>query len=330
MPVPFKSVALGVIALLGVAGGVWSAEDAANPPPSSEAAAALVAPEFVKHLDVDAAVAAFRADDADALLALGEKLSLAERTVGKPNAPLPASTFYLITIHIARNNHDLKRLDQLEALIGGAKQISESDKKLLLAEIALARKFSAGARKVDAGPGLKPSEVTAEAIALYHTFVREIRITQEYGSEDELTQLVDGIKQLRELHPKQRDHLAKMATTAKVAIRERTNADPVLVMLASVSRNTDSGLRILGPAQVPLDGAVSLVVIATNPEGRKPGQLHLRSSAGVKVPASLAWSGTPLVIPATIKAGTGARVFVSAGLNDKSNLMTWNAQTVRE
>ena len=330
MSVPFKSVVLGVIALLGVVSEVRSADDATSPQSASAATAALVAPEFVKHLDVDAAVAAFRADDADALLAIGEKLGQAERTVGKPNAPLPASVFYLIAIQIGRNNHDLKRLDQLETVIGEAKHISPSDKKRLLAEIALARKFSAGARKVDAGPGLKPNEVSAEAIALYHTFVREIRITQEYGSEDELAQLVDGIRQLRELHPKQRDHLAKMATTAKVAIRERTNADPVLVMLASVSRNTDSGLRILGPAQVPLDGAISLVVIATNPAGRKPGQLHLRSSTGVKVPQNLAWSGTPLVIPATIKAGAGTRVFVSAGLNDKANLLTWNAQTVRE
>ncbi len=330
MLVPFKCVAVGVITFFGMVAGVWPADDAANPQPSSEAAAALAAPEFVKHLDVDAAVAAFRADDADALLAIGEKLGQAERTVGKPNAPLPASTFYFIAIHIDRNNHDRKRLDQLETLIGKAKHISPADKKLLLAEIALARKFSAGARKVDAGPGLKPNEVSAEAIALYHTFVREIRITQEYGTEEELAQLVDGIKQLRELHPKQRDHLAKMATTARVAIRERDSNDPAMVQLASVSRHLGSGLRILGPAQVPLDGAISLVVIATSPEGRKPGQLHFRSSAGVKVPENLAWSGTPLVIPATIKAAAGARVFVSAGLNDRANSLAWNAQTARE
>ena len=324
MSVSIKRLALAGVAMFGVAGGVRSADEATSRPPSS--AAALAAPEFVKILDVDAAVAAFRADDADALLAIGERLSEAEHAVGKPNEPLPAVAFYRMAIQSRRNNHDLKQLDQLETVISGAKHLSQPDRQRLLAEIGIARKFISGPRKIDAGPGLKPSEVSAEAIALYHTFAREIHITQEYGTEEELRQLVDGIKQLRELHPKQRDHLASLALDARVAIRDRDKPDPTAILLASVSRSVTSGLRILGPVEVPQDGVVQLVVLATNPAGKKPGQLHFRSNTGVKVPESLAWSGTPLLVPATIQARAGTPVFVSAGLNSGANALTWNAQ----
>ena len=330
MSVPLKSIALGAAALLGLVSFVRSAEDVAIPKPSSEAAEALVAPEFAKHLDVDAAAAAFQAEDVEALLAIGQKLGRAERSAGKTNQALPAVAFYRMAIHIGRNNNDLKKLDQLEALIGAANHLSKTDQQQLLADLSLARKFSGASRKINAGPGLKPNQVSAEAIVLYNAFAREMRITQEYGTEEGLEQLVDSIGQLRELHPKQRDHLATMAKAALVAIRERGKPDSPPAALAAVSRSVTSGLRILGPGEVPLNGATSLVVISAGGASAKSEQLHFRSSAGVQVPDKLAWTGKPLVIPATIKAAPGTPVFVSVGLNDKADSLTWNAQAARE
>ena len=237
MSVPHKSIVFATLVLLGLIGPVRSSEDVANPKPSSEAAAALVAPEFAKHLDIDAAVAAYRAEDADVLLAIGQKLGRAERSIGKINQPLPAVSFYRMAIHIGRNNHDLKKLDQLETSISAANHLSKPDQQQLLADLGMAKKFAGASRRIDAGPGLKPNQVSAEAIVLYNTFAREIRITQEYGTEEDLRQLVDAIRQLRELHPKQRDHLATMVSTARVAIRERGRSDSPQALFATVSRS---------------------------------------------------------------------------------------------
>ena len=330
MFMPFIRVAFGAASCLVLVGLVQAAEDVALPKPSSESAAALVAPEFSKHLDVDAAAAAWRADDAEALLTIAEKLGAAERVVGKANPSLSAMALYRAAIYAAQHNHDLKRLDRLEEVIGAAQHLSQADRQALLADLGLARKFSGASRKIDAGPGLKPSQVSAEAIVLYNTFTREIRITQDYGTEEDLEQLVAAIKQLRELHPKQRDHLASMAKTAKVAIRERDMPNSPLIRLASVSRSVTSGLRILGPGEVPLNGTATVVVIPTGQATAKSGQLHFRSSAGVQVPDNLVWTGKPVVIPVTIKVAPGAPVFVSVGLNDRADSLTWNAQTVRK
>ena len=73
MSMSLKSVAVTAASWLVFAGLLQSAEEVAKPKPSSESAAALVSPEFAEHFDVDAAAAAFRADNAEALIALGEK-----------------------------------------------------------------------------------------------------------------------------------------------------------------------------------------------------------------------------------------------------------------
>ena len=330
MSMSLKSVAVTAASWLVFAGLLQSAEEVAKPKPSSESAAALVSPEFAEHFDVDAAAAAFRADNAEALIALGEKLAAAERAKGKSNPPLPAKDLYRLAIQIAQRNHDLPLLDRMDKQLRSDKQLSKSDSQSLMTEIGVARKIAAGSRKIDAGPGLKANQVSAEAIALYNTFVKEIRITQDYGTEEELTQLVDGIRQLRELHPKQREHLAQMATTARVAIRERDTVEGPLTQLVAVSRSVVSGLRIIGPGEVSPNGTVSLVVIPTGPASTKPGQLHFRASPGVQVPEHLEWSGKPVVVSAIIKAAAGTRVFVSAGLDAKANSLSWNAQTTRE
>jgi hypothetical protein len=297
---------------------------------SSESAAVLIAPEFAKDFDVDAAVAAYRAEDAKSLLIYAEKLGAAELAIGKKNQALSAVTLYRAAIQAAQERSDLKALDQIQKAIHSGMSLPASDQQTLLTELDLAKQLASASRRVDAGPGLKPNQVSAEAISLYNTFAKELRITQEYGTEEELRQLVDGIRQLRELHPKQRDHLIKMAGTALVAIRERDKVDSPLVAFNSVSRSLTSGLRILGPGEVTANGSVSLIVIATGPTSEKPAKIHLRGSRGVKVAESLEWNGHPLVIPSTILGEPGMPVFVSVGLTEKADSASWHAQIARQ
>ncbi len=305
-----------------------AAEDV--PQVSSEPAAVLVSPEFAKDLSVDAAVAAYRAEDAMSLVAIAERLGAAELALGKKNQALPAVALYRAAILTAQERADLKGLDQIQTTLQSSKSLSAEDRQALLTEISLAKQLASASRRVDAGPGLKPNQVSAEAISLYNTFAKELRITQEYGTEEELEQLVDGIRQLRELHPKQREHLVKLAGTALVAIRERDKVDSPLVALNSPSRSLTSGFRVLGPGEVPVNGTASLVIISTGPAVEKPGKLHFRASRGVTMPESLAWDGIPMVIPVSILGEPGKPVFVSVGLTEKANSITWNAQTARE
>ena len=79
-----------------------------------------------------------------------------------------------------------------------------------------------------------------------------------------------------------------------------------------------------------MNGTASLVIISTGPAVEKPGKLHFRASRGVTMPESLAWDGIPMVIPVSILGEPGKPVFVSVGLTEKANSITWNAQTARE
>lgn len=321
-------VALVAACTLAFDGSLRAADEV--PKASSEPASVLVSPEFSKSLNVDAAVAAYRAEDAMSLLAIAEKLGAAELALGKKNQALPAVALYRAAIHAAQEQSDLKSLDQIQTALRSGKSLPAEDQQALLTELNLAKQLASASRRVDAGPGLKPNQVSAEAISLYNTFAKELRITQEYGTEEELEQLVDGIRQLRELHPKQREHLVKLAGTALVAIRERDKVDSPLVALNSVSRSLTSGLRILGPGEVPVNGTASLVIISTGPAGANSGKLHFRASSGVTMPENLAWDGMPMVIPVSILGEPGRPVFVSVGLTEKADSITWNAQTVRE
>lgn len=326
---PFMCVAYGVISLWAVGGTRLLADDPATP--SSDQVAALVAPEFANHLDVDSAIAAFRADDSETLLAIAERLGTAENSTGKKNPALPALTLFRAAIQAAMHRNEPRRFEQLNQTLQTSKALSAEDRRELLAEFDLSQKLGGDSRRIDAGPGLKPNQVSAEAISLYNTFAREIRTTQEYGTEEDLELLVDGIRQLRELHPKQKEHLAKLAFSASVAIKERGGKlEPPLVQLVQVSRSLTSGWRVLGPSEVPSEGTIHLVVIPSTRNTTTAGQLQFRSSAGITVPKDLAWNGSPLVVPVTIKAAPGKPVFVSVGETGKTGTVSWNAQTARQ
>lgn len=325
---PYMCVAYGVISLWAVGGTRLLADDSTTP--SSDQVAALVAPEFTSHLDVDAAIAAFRADDSETLLAIAERLGAAENSTGKKNPALSALALFRAAIQAALHRNDPKCLEQLNQALKTSKALSGEDRQELLAEFDLSQKLAGDSRRIDAGPGLKPNQVSAEAISLYNTFAREIRTTQEYGTEEDLELLVDGIRQLRELHPKQREHLAKLAFSARVAIKDRGKLEPPLVQLVQVSRSLTSGWRVLGPSEVPSEGTIHLVVIPSTRSATTASQLQFRSSAGITVPKDLAWNGSPLVIPVTIKASPGKPVFVSVGEAGKASTVSWNAQTARQ
>ena len=276
-----QRLALSTTLVLALACIGWvSAEDAKEAPAKSSSE--LVSPEFAEHLDEDAASIALREEDDSALLGIAEKLGAAERTAGKPNQKLPSARLFHAAIQAAYNKGDLKLLAQAEAAIKASKSLRDSEKLDFLKKIDLMKKGGAARRKIDPGPGLKANEVSAESVSLYNTFKNEIRTTQDYGAEEELDPLADGIKQLSEFHPKQREHLMKLIGEARSAIKERGEADPALAKLVAVSRGAPTGdFKILGPTSAPEGAIFVLTIIPNSANGAKAKQLELR---GTRVP----------------------------------------------
>ena len=325
-----KRIQLGVVLMLGLAClGLVAADDTKKAP--AENSSGLVAPEFAEHLDVDAASAALRDEDEETLLEIGEKLGAAERTLQKQNPVLPAIKFFEMAISVAQHKHDLKVLDGLVIKIKATKVLSDRDKATLLAKIEETKKLVASPRKIDAGPGLKASEVSAESVALYKTFLEEIRNTQEYGTEEELMILVDAIKQLREFHPKQREHLLKRIVDVRVAIKERDEVDPAAMKLVASSRffPSEPGIRVVGPSTVPASGKFTLVVIPFPPKGLKTGTLFgSTTNRAVTVAAKTPWSGKATLVPVTVNGQPGMSIGVKLGLEEGGPLLTWTGRTI--
>ena len=323
-------VVQGMVLLLGLSCLGWTSADDAKKAPA-ENSSGLVAPEFAEHLDVAAASAALRDEDEDALLEIGEKLGAAERAIQKSNPVLPAAKFFELAIIVAQRKHDLKVLNELATKIQLTKVLSDSDKATLLAKIEGAKKLVASPRKIDAGPGLKASEVSAESVALYKTFLDEIRNTQEYGTEEDLMILVDAIKQLREFHPKQREHLMKRIGDMRVAIKERDEVDPAVMKLVASSRSftIEPGIRVVGPSTVPANGTFTLVVIPFPPKGLQAGTLFgSASNRAATIAAKTPWSGKPILVPVTVNGQPRMTIGVKLGLAEDGPLLTWTGRTI--
>ena len=330
-----RRMGLGMGLLLGLAciGWVSADDNKEKETPPAEAASELVSPEFVEHLDIDAASAALRDEDEDALVEIGEKLGAAERALQKPNPALSAMKFFEMAIGVAQRRHDVKALDKQASQIKATKVLNDASKKLLLTHIERAKKLAASPRKIDAGPGLKASEVSAESVALYKTFSDEIRNTQEYGIEEDLEPIADGVKQLSEFHPKQREHLVKLLGEARSAIKERGEVDPAVMKLASASRfvfGSDPGIRIYGPASVPANSKFVLVVVpVANKQGLKAGTLFASaSSRAVTVAAKTPWQGKPTSVPVALAGQPGMTIGVKFSLAEKGPFATWTGRTV--
>jgi hypothetical protein len=297
-----------VVTGLLIQAGLPAEEPAATP----EAESSLAAPEFVDSFDPLAASAALREDDGDALLEQAERLAAAEAEKGKVNGPLPASALYrgaLAAFHRAGQSDKLK---ETRGKIDGAK-LSQEDRTQLIATLDQLEATGSAARKVDVGPGLKPKDVTPESVALYQSLKKELAAIREYGTDDDLRDAASTIKQLRELHPRQRQHLIEMASVAQVAIRERGQGDTMLAQLAGASRGgTQSGIRMYGPAVVREGEEILIVLAVTQTPPRDPRSaaalgkavvVQLKPSAGITCPSDVSLGAVPLVVK--VKVGKG-------------------------
>ncbi len=289
-------------------------------------AAGLVAPEFVEALNPVAAVAAFRADDTASLITLARELAQAEMKLGKPNAALPASALFQAAIRAAANVGDREQLVAGTDAIRAAPGLSPEVREELLREAQLALRLIAVPRRIDPQTGLKPGEASPESIALHRMLVRELALARDYGTETELETLIQSIKQIPQLHPKQTQHLLQTVDTTRVAIRERIGTDSPLRQLVATARSDETGVRILGLDTVSETATVPLLILPTAATPKQTPVLYFRGSIGVTVERRIAWNGKPLVVMAKVQSRPLTFVWVNVGTTPSAVEATWCAR----
>lgn len=215
----------------------WLLVAGSIPPRADDAAAEIVEPSprdafldpafdlFVSQQMLEQAVAS---GDAAMLTDVALQVAHGEDVLQRPRQGVGAKVLMPAAISAAANDGDkdlLKRLQQavtrygmadLEPIVATALQLADSE------------------RKLDMPPGMDPSEATAESIVIYNAMAKEIRKALHYGNRGDVEDIVASLPQLP-LHKKQRDHLAKLADQALVAINAKTEDNP-LSLLASASR----------------------------------------------------------------------------------------------
>ncbi len=286
-------------------------------------AAALVSPEFAGAFNPVAVVAAVRADDTATLVSLARELSQAESKLGKPNAALPAAALFQAAIRAAANVGDREQLIAATDALRAAPGLSPEAREELLREAQLSLRLIAVPRRIDPQTGLKPGEASPESIALHRMLVRELALARDYGTETELETLIQSIKQMPQLHPKQTQHLLQTVDTTRVAIRERIGTDSPLRQVVAMARSAENGVRILGPDTVGETATVPLLILPTGTTPTTKSELFLRGSIGVTVERRIAWDGKPVVVMAKIQSRPLSYVWVNVGTTPSAIKASW-------
>lgn len=271
-----RGLLLGVVVVLSRVVGALMAQE-----PAPQAGRVLVLPELTASFDVDSASALLRDQDSAALCVVAARLGEAERRLGLTN-PVSAVMVYRAAIQSAADKQDPDALRTVEQAIRSS-GLGESDRSSLLTFAELLRGLASAPRKLDVGPGLKPRDVSPESVAIYQAFLREIRVARQFGLMEDVAPLANALEEIRELHPKQRDHLQKLLEEAQVVIRERGMGDSLIPKLAMTSRSIEGGtgdVRVLGPDALEKNVPATLVVIPVTKRGSEPGRLHLKVTSG--------------------------------------------------
>jgi hypothetical protein len=225
---------------LALSCGDSTGADAAAPtaPPAQTAVyqeaipADLQDPAFADAIDLRVLQRAIRNLDRGDLLAAAAKLAQAERRIGRPHKGISADAVFGVLLRAIAEARDRDALEQT------AKALEELDKGDLLPAVEQTRKLLSAPRKLDVGPGVPRSEVSAEAIVLYNALKEQIRVAKVVGNPDVLRALRQQVVGLEELHPKQRAYLERVVEESLAALP----AAPMAEQLA-MSRLTGVAVR---------------------------------------------------------------------------------------
>ena len=250
-------------------GSKGSAADPADKGSQMESLLNVFPVEISTVIDLEQAAIAVRESDEEVLLGMAEKLGDSARGFPNPGQKNPALqgqiTFLKGSINACRIKRDGKALDSIAKSIDANKGLPAPVKGELKGLINVTRAAIAAGRKLNPGPDLKTGEASPEAVSIYNAFVDEIAVTEEYGTKEDAAALEFAVKQLTELHAKQRDHLVVLLKDATKTIADRGAADQTLSLLASASRSLESGLKIVGPIGVRPGSTVHLKIISASP-----------------------------------------------------------------
>jgi hypothetical protein len=190
---------------------------------------------FDRFVDVKIVRKAIQELDTGLLVDVTLQTAEGERVLGRERNGFSANALLNAAIRAATDAGDKESLERL------AKAVEVMGKPELVMPIEMALKLADAPRKVDAGPKVPLRELTPEAMVLFKTFVREIKICRTVGDRQGLENLRVTIVQLDGLHPRQQEYLTEKLIDGLAAVP--ADPDPsaaTLAQLAGVTRRGDS------------------------------------------------------------------------------------------
>jgi len=198
--------------------------------------AGLADPAFDPFVDILLVRKALRDLDAGILVDVALQMAEGERELGRERKGFSAESLLNVALRTASDSRDKEALARL------AKAVVAMDKQELLEPIEVALKLADAPRKLDPGPQVPLRELTPEAMVLFKTFAREIKICRTICDRAGLDNLRVTIAQLDGLHIRQREYLTKKLIDGLAAVPAQPNpGTAALSLLAGISRQRDSG-----------------------------------------------------------------------------------------
>jgi hypothetical protein len=274
---------------------------------------AFVDDAFDGFVSLERIESAVTSDDAAALTDVALLVAHGEAVLQRARNGVNADQLVRAAVEAAATAQDQQTLQRLER---GLACLQRDDLQEVL---ATAQQLGASARKLETPPGLDPSEVTVESMVLYHAMAKEIQKAQRYGMAGDVEDIVASLKHLP-LHKKQRDHLAKLANLALVAIRDQSPDDSTLGKLAMATRSvavTNSVRLISAPTSISHGGSAECLVVLQRPAAADTtvhvSARQLSTVSSVTVPAGEVSAAFTIAVPATSVAGDAR---ITANVND--------------
>lgn len=179
----------------------------------------LIDRDFDGMVDLAQLQRSLRSLDRPKLIVQAEALAEAERRVGHPHRGISADAVFRVLLRAIADARDAAALEST------AMTLQRLQKEDLLPAVEQTRKLMSAPRKLDLGPDVPVSEVSAEGIVLYNTLKEQIRVARVIGDAEVLRELKQQSGLLEELHPKQRGYLSRLADDSLAALPVRPSGE---------------------------------------------------------------------------------------------------------
>ncbi|MCA9247444.1 MAG: hypothetical protein KDA42_10025 [Planctomycetales bacterium] len=193
--------------------------------------AGLEDPEFDRFVDLTKVRSALQELDAGKLVELALRTAEGEQELKRERKGFSAASLLNVALRAASDSQDKEVIARIAE---AAKSLGRDE---MLPPIQIALKLADAPRKVEEGPKVPLRELSPEAMVLFRTFAKEIKVCRAIGDRKGLEDLRVTIIQLDELHERQKEYLTEKLIDGLAAVPAAPDASTAaLSQLAGVPR----------------------------------------------------------------------------------------------